>query len=174
MKKNECFPMTADRLGADLEGICIHEGMPVFVPGLLPGEGADIKIVKAEKRYAFGRMESRPDPASPDRREPDCASYPRCGGFKIIRPRNAPNPNNPPQFARGHSLRLPRLSALRLAPGRCSLGSAIRTVVRTLNPNNPPQFAKGHSPRLSRLSALRLVPGRCSLASATRTVHWTV
>ena len=80
MKKNECFPMTADRLGADLEGICIHEGMPVFVPGLLPGEGADIKIVKAEKRYAFGRMESGPDPVSPDRREPDCASYPRCGG----------------------------------------------------------------------------------------------
>ena len=50
MKKNECFPMTADRLGADLEGICIHEGMPVFVPGLLPGESADVKIVKAEKR----------------------------------------------------------------------------------------------------------------------------
>ena len=80
MKKNECFPMTADRLGADLEGICIHEGMPVFVPGLLPGESADIKIVKAEKRYAFGRMESRPDPVSPDRRDPGCASYPRCGG----------------------------------------------------------------------------------------------
>ena len=80
MKKNECFPMTADRLGADLEGICIHEGMPVFVPGLLPGESADIKIVKAEKRYAFGRMESRPNPVSPDRREPGCASYPRCGG----------------------------------------------------------------------------------------------
>ena len=33
MKKNECFPMTADRLGADLEGICIHEGMPVFEIG---------------------------------------------------------------------------------------------------------------------------------------------
>ena len=80
MKKNECFPMTADRLGADLEGICIHECMPVFVPGLLPGESADIKIVKAEKRYAFGRMESRPDPVSPDRRDPGCASYPRCGG----------------------------------------------------------------------------------------------
>ena len=80
MKKNECFPMTADRLGADLEGICIHEGMPVFVPGLLPGENADIRIVKAEKRYAFGRMESLPASASPDRREPDCAAYPRCGG----------------------------------------------------------------------------------------------
>ena len=80
MKKNDCFPMTADRLGADLEGVCIHEGMPVFVPGLLPGESATVRIVKAEKRYAFGRMETAPDPASPDRRDPGCASWPRCGG----------------------------------------------------------------------------------------------
>ena len=80
MKKNECFPMTAGRLGADLEGVCIHEGMPVFVPGLLPGEGATVRIVKAEKKYAFGRMESVPDPVSPDRRETDCPAYPRCGG----------------------------------------------------------------------------------------------
>ena len=80
MKKNECFPMTAERLGADLEGVCIHDGMPVFVPGLLPGETADVRIVKAEKRYAFGRMESKPDPASADRRIPDCVSWPRCGG----------------------------------------------------------------------------------------------
>ena len=80
MKKNECLPLAADRLGADLEGVCMHDGMPVFVPGLLPGEGAAVRIVKAEKRYAFGRMESGPDPVSPDRRETDCASYPRCGG----------------------------------------------------------------------------------------------
>ncbi len=56
--------------------------------------------------------------------------YPLCGG---IAPRNAPsnhhNPNNAPQFARGHSLRLSHLSVLRLVTGRCSLGSAIRTVV---------------------------------------------
>ena len=80
MKKNECFPLTAERLGADLEGICIHEGMPVFVPGMLPGETASVRIVKAEKRYAFGRMESVPDPAAMNRRVPDCAAYPRCGG----------------------------------------------------------------------------------------------
>ena len=41
-------------------------------------------------------------------------------------------PNDPPQFARGHSLRLSRLSALRLVTDRCSLGSAIRTVHRTV------------------------------------------
>ena len=80
MKKNESFSQTAERLGADLEGICIHDGMPVFVPGMLPGECADIRIVKAEKRYAFGRMESAPDPVSPDRRAVDCPAYPRCGG----------------------------------------------------------------------------------------------
>lgn len=80
MKKNECFSLTADRLGADLEGVCRHEGMPVFVPGLLPGETATVRIVKAEKKYAFGRMESVPDPSSADRRIPDCPAYPRCGG----------------------------------------------------------------------------------------------
>ena len=80
MKKNECFPLTAERLGADLEGICIHEGMPVFVPGMLPGETATVRIVKTEKRYAFGRMESVPNPSSVHRRIPDCESYPRCGG----------------------------------------------------------------------------------------------
>ena len=105
------------------------------------------------------------------------------GGFTIEHPRPRSVQTKPPrckarydspQFAKGHSLRLSRLSALRLVPGRCSLGSATRTVVRTPNPNDPPQFAKGHSLRLPRLSALRLVTGRCSLASATRTVHWTV
>ena len=80
MKKNDCLSLTAERLGADLEGVCLSDGMPVFVPGLLPGERADVRIVRAEKRYAFGRMESSPDPASPDRREPDCPAAPRCGG----------------------------------------------------------------------------------------------
>ena len=49
---------------------------------------------------------------------------------------NDRNPNNSPQFAKGHSLRLSRLSALLLVTGRCSLASATRTVVRKLNPNN--------------------------------------
>jgi len=80
MKKNECIRMRAERLGADLEGVCREEGQAVFVPGLLPGEETEVRIVRAEKRYAFGRMEEMPAERSPERREPDCDAWPRCGG----------------------------------------------------------------------------------------------
>ena len=80
MKKNDCLTLAADNLGADLEGVCRHEGLPVFVPGLLPGEETTVRIVKTEKRFAFGRMEAPPAVPSPDRRDPGCPAYPRCGG----------------------------------------------------------------------------------------------
>ena len=80
MKKNDCLNLTAENLGADLEGICRHEGLPVFVPGLLPGEETTVRIVKTEKHYAFGRMETPPAIPSSDRRDPGCTAYPRCGG----------------------------------------------------------------------------------------------
>ena len=40
MKKNDLLTLTADGLGADLEGVCRADGMAVFVPGMLPGETA--------------------------------------------------------------------------------------------------------------------------------------
>ena len=80
MRKNEILTLTADALGADLEGVCRHEGMAVFVPGLLPGESAPVRIVKVEKRYAFGKVEGAIANPSPERRVPDCPAYPRCGG----------------------------------------------------------------------------------------------
>ena len=80
MRKNDILTLTADTLGADLESVCRHEGMAVFVPGLLPGETAPVRIVKVEKRYAFGRMEGQPAVPSAQRRAADCPVYPRCGG----------------------------------------------------------------------------------------------
>ena len=80
VKKNDCFQLTAEKLGADLEGVCRHEGLTVFVPGLLPGETANVRIVKVEKRYAFGRMENDPLVPSTCRKQPDCPVFPRCGG----------------------------------------------------------------------------------------------
>ena len=80
MQKNDIYRLSAEKLGADMEGVCRLDGMPVFVPGLLPGEETDVRIVKAEKKYAFGRMEALPAVHSPDRRDPGCPAYPRCGG----------------------------------------------------------------------------------------------
>lgn len=80
MRKNDILTLTADALGADMEGVCRHEGMAVFVPGMLPSETAKVRIVKDAKRYAFGRMESAPETPAEIRRVPDCSVYPRCGG----------------------------------------------------------------------------------------------
>ncbi|MCI7736531.1 MAG: 23S rRNA (uracil(1939)-C(5))-methyltransferase RlmD [Clostridiales bacterium] len=79
LRKNDVFEMTCDAFGQDAQGVCRHEGMAVFVPGMLPGERALVRIVKPEKRYAFGRVE-RLIKTSPDRRDPPCPIYKRCGG----------------------------------------------------------------------------------------------
>ena len=79
LRKNDVFEMKCDAFGQDAQGVCRHEGMAVFVPGLLPGETALVRIVKPEKRYAFGRVEKLLS-ASADRREPFCPIYKRCGG----------------------------------------------------------------------------------------------
>ena len=80
MHKNQQGMLRADALGAEMEGICRDEGRAVFVPGLLPGEEARVRIVKEQKRFAFGRLMAPPVQPSPDRRPPDCDAYPRCGG----------------------------------------------------------------------------------------------
>ena len=50
LRKNDVFEMTCESFGQDAQGVCRHEGMAVFVPGLLPGERALVRIVKPEKR----------------------------------------------------------------------------------------------------------------------------
>ena len=80
MRKNDFIDLTCDGLGADLEGVGRHEGMAVFVPGLLPGETAPVRIVKVQPRFAFGRMIGAPASSAASRKTPDCPAYPRCGG----------------------------------------------------------------------------------------------
>ena len=80
MRKNDILTLTCDALGADMEGVCRADGMAVFVPGMLPGETAPVRIVKDAKRYAFGKLEGAPAFPADIRRESDCPAYPRCGG----------------------------------------------------------------------------------------------
>ncbi len=79
LAKNQCYEMTCESFGQDAQGVCRQDGIAVFVPGLLPGERARVRIVKPEKRYAFGRIEELLE-KSPNRTEPFCPIYKRCGG----------------------------------------------------------------------------------------------
>ena len=79
IQKNQQITLRCSRLGSELEGVCSHEGMAVFVPGVLPEEEADTLIVKVQPRYAFGKLLSIRTP-SPDRAEPLCPVYDKCGG----------------------------------------------------------------------------------------------
>jgi len=67
-------------LTGEFDGVArTDEGMAVFVPGALPGEDVDARIIKQEKRFARAVLE-KVETASALRREPFCPYYGRCGG----------------------------------------------------------------------------------------------
>lgn len=79
MKKNEIFPAVITGITNEGSGVTRIDGMAVFVPFSAIGDSADIRIEKVNKNYAFGRIASLLTPA-PERTEPDCAAYIKCGG----------------------------------------------------------------------------------------------
>jgi len=79
LQKNEILTLTVESLSSDGSGIAHSDGQAVFIPGAAPGDVAEIRIVKALKKYAFGRIESILSPG-PDRVELDCPVAAPCGG----------------------------------------------------------------------------------------------
>ena len=79
MQKNQTVQTTCQRLGAEMEGVCFHEGMALFVPFALPGEDITCRVLKVQKRHAFGKLLEVKNP-SPARQTPLCPVFYRCGG----------------------------------------------------------------------------------------------
>lgn len=79
LSKNQTIHITAEDLTSQGAGVGRHQGFAVFVPGLLPGEQAEVLIVQVKKQYAYGKL-LRLLEASPQRREPFCPYFPQCGG----------------------------------------------------------------------------------------------
>lgn len=72
----------ADKMVCGGDCITKIDGKTVFVPGLLPGEEASIKIV--ESRKDFDRAEVLAiTKTSPHRRQPPCPYYGSCGGCNL-------------------------------------------------------------------------------------------
>ena len=55
MKKNEIYTAEIVDYTTEGSGICRIDGMAVFVPDAAVGDSADIRILKAAKKYAFGK-----------------------------------------------------------------------------------------------------------------------
>ena len=66
--KNQLLPLTIESLASDGSGVGrAAGGMAVFVPGSAPGDVLEVRIVKALKTYAYGRIERivAPGPGRP-------------------------------------------------------------------------------------------------------------
>ncbi|CAM3916588.1 23S rRNA (uracil(1939)-C(5))-methyltransferase RlmD [Mesobacillus zeae] len=56
VEKNDCIEAVCEDLTHDGSGVVKIDGYPIFVPGVLPGEKASIKIIKVNKGYGFGKL----------------------------------------------------------------------------------------------------------------------
>lgn len=80
----EQFEIEFKALGSAGEGVgTLPNGMKVFVEGPLPGELVRIQLKKVKKTYALGQIVKILQ-ASPDRIEPDCPVYRKCGGCQVM------------------------------------------------------------------------------------------
>lgn len=79
MKKNEIYEVEILDNGMEFEGISRINDIVVFVPGAIKGEVVNVKIIKVNKSYCIGKIESFVK-KSKFRCEAFCDVYKRCGG----------------------------------------------------------------------------------------------
>ena len=82
VKKNETITLTFEDLTHEGNGVGKIEGYPIFVPNGLPGEEADVKVLKVNKRFGYGKLLNIKK-ASPERVTPPCDVYYKCGGCQL-------------------------------------------------------------------------------------------
>ncbi|OQP05702.1 23S rRNA (uracil(1939)-C(5))-methyltransferase RlmD [Geobacillus sp. 46C-IIa] len=80
--KNDYYDVTFTDLTHDGLGVAKVDGFPLFVKNALPGERANVKVIKVKKGYGYGRLIELYEP-SPDRVEPPCSVYHQCGGCQL-------------------------------------------------------------------------------------------
>src|SRR5687768_15113335 len=61
------------------KGVARHEGKVYFVPFTIPGEKVSARVLRQKKNFAEAELVAVLSP-SPDRVEPPCPYYGRCGG----------------------------------------------------------------------------------------------
>jgi len=76
--------LTVEALGAAGDGIArAPGGEAVFIPGALPGERVRARIAGRRGAGLLARAEAWLGPGSPDRADPPCPHFGRCGGCTL-------------------------------------------------------------------------------------------
>jgi 23S rRNA (uracil1939-C5)-methyltransferase len=81
-KRGDTLVLTIDDLAFGGEGVGRADGYVVFVPGAVPRDRVRVRLEQARSRYARGAIQSIEEP-SPDRVEPPCTYFGRCGGCRL-------------------------------------------------------------------------------------------
>ena len=81
-RRGEVLSLTIDDLAFGGEGVGRADGYVVFVPGGLPGDRLQVRLVQARSRFGRGTIEAVLEP-SPHRVEAPCPYFGRCGGCRL-------------------------------------------------------------------------------------------
>ncbi len=82
MEKNDEIQLNIDSLGAFGEGVGRVEGKTVFVKGALPSERVTAKVIFNKPSFCHAKLLAREN-SSPDRVEPRCPLFLKCGGCNV-------------------------------------------------------------------------------------------
>jgi 23S rRNA (uracil1939-C5)-methyltransferase len=83
VSKNEYYEVEFVDMTHDGMGVCKIDGFPIFVEKALKGEKGEIKVIKVNKSFGFGRLINVTH-KSPFRKEPICEYFNECGGCNLM------------------------------------------------------------------------------------------
>ena len=82
IEKNKNYNVKILDMGIEGEGIAKIDGYTTFIKGAITGEDAEIKMVKVNKDFGFGKL-LKINKTSDEREEPMCDVFGRCGGCNL-------------------------------------------------------------------------------------------
>jgi 23S rRNA (uracil1939-C5)-methyltransferase len=82
VQKNDRITVSIEDLTHDGAGVAKIDGYPLFIVGALPGETAEVHVLKTLKSYGFGKLIEIITP-SEHRVAPPCHVFDECGGCQV-------------------------------------------------------------------------------------------
>ena len=79
MKEKDTFELLVESYGMEGEGVAHPDGYTFFVPYAMTGERVKVAVDRVKGCVAFAHIIKMLEP-SPERRDPDCPLFGKCGG----------------------------------------------------------------------------------------------